>query len=90
MLLADFFGAVFIFDEVHAYEAERLAATLATVKYLRENFAARFFVMSATLPGILRERLTTALGADRLILAAPEVFAAFQRHRLLWLGDWQP
>ncbi|MEW6173025.1 MAG: CRISPR-associated helicase Cas3' [Bacillota bacterium] len=82
-LLTDFFEAAFIFDEVHAYEAKRLAAILSTVKYLRINFGARFFVMSATLPGLLQSRLAEALGSAKIIKATPEVFTAFQRHRLL-------
>lgn len=82
-LLTDFFGAAFVFDEVHAYEAERLAVILATVKYLRENFGARFLVMSATLPGLLQSRLVEALGPHTKIQATPEVFKIFQRHQLL-------
>lgn len=87
-LLSDFFYAAFILDEIHAYEADRLAMILATVKYLREQFAARFFVMSATLPGLLQPRLADALGEYRLIQATAEIFDAFRRHRLHLLeGD---
>lgn len=82
-LLTDFFGGAVIFDEVHAYEANRIAAIMATMKYLRDHFGTRFFVMSATLPGLLRARLASALGPAHLIEAAPEVFTAFQRHRLM-------
>jgi CRISPR-associated endonuclease/helicase Cas3 len=82
-LLTDFFEAAFIFDEMHAYEAKRLAAILATVKYLRINFGARFFVMSATLPGLLQKRLLDALCPAKIIQATPEVFEKFQRHRLM-------
>lgn len=81
-LLTDYFGAAVIFDEVHAYETRRLATILATVKYLRENFGVHFFVMSATLPGILLNRLFEVSGEPEILRAAPEVFAAFQRHRL--------
>jgi CRISPR-associated endonuclease/helicase Cas3 len=79
-LLSDFFCAAFILDEVHAYDPERLAMILGTVKYLRQNFCARFFVMSATLPGLLRNRLADALGEYALISATPELFARFRRH----------
>jgi CRISPR-associated endonuclease/helicase Cas3 len=81
-LLTDCFEATFIFDEIHAYEAGRLAKILATAKYLRENYAARFFVMSATLPQLLRDRLADALGGYRLIQATQDVYARFQRHAL--------
>jgi CRISPR-associated endonuclease/helicase Cas3 len=87
-LLTDFFEAAFVFDEVHAYEARRLAAILATVSYLRRFFSARFLVMSATLPRLLKARLAKALGSDLVVRASPEVFAQFRRHRLLFLdGD---
>lgn len=82
-LLTDCFGAAFVFDEIHAYEADRLAKILATVKYLREQYGARFFVMSATLPVLLRDRLTDALGNYRLLQASPELYAQFRRHVLI-------
>jgi len=81
-LMTDFLEAAFILDEVHAYEPARLAAILGMVKYLREQFGARFFVTSATLPGLLQERLVEALGSPSLIRATPALFRAFQRHRL--------
>jgi len=83
-LLSDCFNAVFILDEVHAYEAKRLALILATVKYLRENFGARFLVMSATLPNLLRDRLAEALGEKYSPLhASPDLYTRFQRHKLM-------
>ncbi|OPX88717.1 MAG: CRISPR-associated endonuclease/helicase Cas3 [Pelotomaculum sp. PtaB.Bin104] len=82
-LLTDFLGGVFIFDEIHAYDVKRLAAILATIKYLRKNFGARFLVMSATLPGLLQSKLADALGTNIIIQATPEVFRKFKRHRLL-------
>ena len=82
-LLTDCLDATFIFDEIHAYEADRLAMILATVKYLREQYGASFFVMSATLPKLLRRRLTEALGTDKLIEASSELYEQFRRHVLL-------
>ncbi len=82
-LLTDCLNATFIFDEIHAYEADRLAMILATVKYLREQYGASFFVMSATLPKLLRHRLTEALGTDKLIEASSELYEQFRRHVLL-------
>ena len=81
-LLSDCYNAVFILDEVHAYEAKRLALILATVKYLRENFKARFFIMSATLPGLLREQLKEALGDFSYLQASSDLYTKFQRHRV--------
>jgi CRISPR-associated endonuclease/helicase Cas3 len=82
-LLTDCHSAAFIFDEVHAYEAGRLAKILALVKYLRENYNAKFLVMSATLPELLRERLRDALGEYRLVPASEKLYQAFRRHALV-------
>jgi CRISPR-associated endonuclease/helicase Cas3 len=76
-LLTDCLGAAFVFDEIHAYEVDRLASILATIRYLRESFGARFLVMSATLPGLVVGWLAEALGEFTTIRATPEVFARF-------------
>ena len=81
-LLSDYFGGVFVLDEVHAYETKRLAMILGTVKYLADHFGARFFVMSATLPSLLQGHLAEALGPYTSIRATPELFARYCRHTL--------
>lgn len=89
-MLADYAQAAFIFDEIHAYEPGRLALILALVQYLRKNYGAHFFVMSATFPSLIRHKLITALGldTDNIILADESVFQKFRRHHLHLLpGD---
>ncbi|MBO9336898.1 MAG: CRISPR-associated helicase Cas3', partial [Roseiflexus sp.] len=81
-MLTDYAHAAFIFDEIHAYEPERLALITGLMRYLREHFAARFFVMSATFPELIRIHLRAALGDTPLICATPDVFDRFRRHRL--------
>src|SRR5258706_845315 len=54
------------------------------VEYLRKNFGARFFVMSATFPSIIRNKLISSLElspAD-IIVADQSVFQKFRRHQL--------
>ena len=87
-MLTDYFGACFVFDEIHAYEPQRLALILTLVKYLREHYHARFFVMSATFPSVIRTRLADALGTYTQIEADAAIFEQFRRHRLVLLdGD---
>jgi CRISPR-associated endonuclease/helicase Cas3 len=87
-MLTDYTQAAFIFDEIHAYQPDRAAMILNLIKYLREHFNARFFIMSATFPSILRKKLLTALGPHRPIFADANVFNTFRRHRLHLLdGD---
>ncbi len=87
-MLADYALGAFIFDEIHAYEASRLALILETVRYLRERFGARFFVMSATFPGPIRCCLEEAVGKLTSITASPDLFQKFARHQVHLLeGD---
>lgn len=87
-LLSDLAGAAFVFDEIHAYHPERLAMILETVRYLRVRLGASFFVMTATLPSLVRRRVEDALEAPAAIVASPALFRAFTRHQLrLVAGD---
>lgn len=89
-LLSDYHHALFIFDEIHAYEVTRLALILKTIEYLRENFNAKFMVMSATFPSLIKNWLKDVLGSPTEITASPQLFAEFQRHQLHLLeGDLQ-
>lgn len=81
-MITDYAGAAFIFDEIHAYEPGRLALILIFVRYLREQFGARFFVMSATFPSLIRQELQQALGDCITIRADDATFKKFTRHRL--------
>lgn len=87
-LLADYYGAAFIFDEIHAYEAVRLALILKSVEHLAKHYDARFLFMSATFPSLIRQKLRDTLGlkAKDEIVAAKKLFRKFQRH-LLRLRD---
>lgn len=87
-MLADYAQALFIFDEIHAYEPARLAMILETVRYLREQLGACFFVMTATMPTPVRRHVEEALGGPSVVCAPAEVFQAFGRHQLhLVAGD---
>lgn len=89
-IMSDFFDAVFIFDEIHAYEAKRLALILTLMGHLKRHYGARFFVMSATFPDLIKHALEQTLGTYTEIKASPELFQEFQRHRLHLLpGDMQ-
>lgn len=80
--LSDYHNSLFIFDEIHAYEVERLAMILEMIQYLRQYFNARFFVMSATFPSLIKNWLKEALGSPSEINAEPALFQEFQRHKL--------
>ena len=79
-MLANYADAAFIFDEIHAYEPQRLAMILEMIRYLREHLDAVFFVMSATLPGVVRRKLEDVLGDVSSIQASDELFEQYTRH----------
>jgi CRISPR-associated endonuclease/helicase Cas3 len=78
-LMLDYTDAVFIFDEIHAYDPRRLALIVVLMGWLRRSFGARFLVMTATLPPMLRQPLIEALDAQ-VVEATPDEFARSQRH----------
>jgi CRISPR-associated endonuclease/helicase Cas3 len=89
-LLLDYTNALFIFDEIHAYDARRTALIITMMRWLRENFGARFLVMTATLPPMVREQLQTALGVDNddIIEADDALYKQSQRHEVrIHAGD---
>ena len=80
--LTDYHNALFIFDEIHAYEVKRLALILKTIEYLRKHYHARFFIMSATFPTLIKRWLNEALDNPTPITATSSLFQKFQRHCL--------
>ncbi|MCC7206796.1 MAG: CRISPR-associated helicase Cas3' [Anaerolineae bacterium] len=81
-LLANFYGARFILDEIHAYDPARLALIVAVAQFLHEHCRARFFIMTATLPPQVRAQLQAALPDLQVITANADTFRRFQRHRV--------
>ena len=87
-LLSNFYGGRFILDEIHAYEPKRLALIVAMLAFLYEYCQARFFIMTATLPPQVREKLHQALPNLQVIQADNATFKRFERHRVHLLeGD---
>lgn len=80
--LADAYGASLIVDEIHAYQPERLALILETLRFLRDYFCLRLCVMTATLPPVVEARLRETLPGAQWIQATPGTFRRFQRHRI--------
>lgn len=53
MSMFDYQKACFIIDEFHTYDALMTGLMLATIKWLKDNFEAKIFFMSATIPKFL-------------------------------------
>lgn len=81
-LCTDATEGLFIFDQVHAYEPKRLGMILGMVAYLRRSLGARFLVMSATFPTVLRNALLEVLGDVTPLNAGEALYKDFTRHTL--------
>ncbi len=51
-----------VIDEIHLYAPYTLGLICATIKFMREHFQTRFFIMSATMPNKLKVLLLKYLG----------------------------
>ena len=90
-LLADFAGAAFVLDEIHAYEPARLAMILETLHYLAAHYGARVLFMSATLPRPIREHVQSLLNIPNILRADRATYQRFRRHQLSLLeGNLAP
>ncbi|MBZ0307927.1 MAG: CRISPR-associated helicase Cas3', partial [Anaerolineae bacterium] len=80
--LVDYANGLFIFDEIHAYDPKRMALIITLMGWLAENLHARFLVMTATLPPMVKQALQHALSIpdSDIITASPADFEASQRH----------
>jgi CRISPR-associated endonuclease/helicase Cas3 len=59
-------GASVIIDEVHLFEPYTLALIVATIRYLRDYYNARFYIMTATMPQRLQRLLKNELGPEHI------------------------
>ncbi len=60
-------GGRIIIDEIHLYEPYTLGLVIASIQYLKDNFGAKFFLMTATMPDKLKTLLGKTLGNFELI-----------------------
>jgi len=51
-----------VIDEIHLYAPYTLGLIVSTIKYLKENFGTKFFIMTATMPMKLQTLLQQTLG----------------------------
>ncbi|HII80461.1 MAG TPA: CRISPR-associated helicase Cas3' [Methanosarcina sp.] len=85
--LAEMSNALFIMDEIHAYDAHTTALILETLKVLK-GYQANFLIMSATLPSFLKEMFMRELGITTEISFTELELDEFTRHRVSVLkGD---
>ena len=89
MQMAEMSKGLFIFDEIHAYDPHTTALILTMIKKLREDYDAKFCIMTATMPQFLKNMINNAIGEATPIEMTPEERdKKFTRHRVQLLdGD---
>lgn len=78
--VAEWCGAYFIFDEIHAYDSKTLAQIVVLLEYCTKLFNVSVFIMTATLPSYMLEILSNALNTKLTIKANKSLYQNFDRH----------
>ncbi|HXM44063.1 MAG TPA: CRISPR-associated helicase Cas3' [Bryobacteraceae bacterium] len=81
-MLASFWQARIVLDEIHAYEADVTALTLAALRFVEEKLGAKSLVMSATIPSHLSAAIRDSLGPRVRIHPNGDVLDRPSRQRL--------
>ncbi len=83
MQMAEMSQGLFIFDEIHAYDPHTTALILTMIKKLRDDYDAKFCIMTATMPRFLKDMINNAIGEATPIEMTPEERDnKFTRHRV--------
>lgn len=81
--LLTYVGAQIIVDEIHAFDAQVTAMTLAALSYLTTHLQAKVLFMTATLPRHLREILQERFPECKNDIRPPESYLkSISRHKL--------
>ncbi len=87
MQMAEMSQGLFIFDEIHAYDPHTTALILTMIKKLREDYDAKFCIMTATMPQFLKQMISDTLDTPSQVEMAIENRDKFTRHRVKLLDS---
>jgi CRISPR-associated endonuclease/helicase Cas3 len=76
-------GAKLIFDEIHAYDVITFAQIMVMLKYFIKHLKCEVFVMTATLPSFLLEKLLKILDIGSPIRADKNILSSLKRHQVV-------
>lgn len=82
MGLAELTDSLIILDEIHAYNPRVTCLLLESLKFLKDNFNTKFFIMSATVPSFLIDLFCKELDISNLISLNKKELDSFTRHRV--------
>ena len=87
MQMAEMSQGLFIFDEIHAYDPHTTALILTMINKLREDYDAKFCIMTATMPKFLKQMINDALGQLTPVEMDAQERDRFTRHRVVLLDN---
>lgn len=77
-------GGYFVFDEIHAYNPAVSAQIIVLLEFLSQKMEAKIFIMTATLPTFLKEKIMSVVGKNLSeIKADVHLYNDFKRHKLI-------
>lgn len=80
--LFEMVGGYFIFDEIHAYNADVFAQIKVLLQYAVKHLGVKVMIMTATLPDFLKKELQDAIGSFTELKASDDLYVSFVRHRV--------
>jgi CRISPR-associated endonuclease/helicase Cas3 len=81
--LFEWTNSYFIFDEIHAYDPKTFAQIKILLEFATQYLNVKVMVMTATLPGFLRNHIQEAIKIFTPINANNSLFKEFRRHRVI-------
>lgn len=88
MGLLEMYQGSFILDEIHAYDARTVGLILSMSEFVKNKLDARILLMSATLPGFIRDIFADSLGISNLLTMGKPELSGYTRHECSLLdGD---
>ncbi len=82
MQFAEMSDGLFIMDEIHAYDPHTTALILTMVERLRQEYGARFCIMTATMPQFLKTQFLGILPGVEALELSPDQRDQYTRHRV--------
>jgi CRISPR-associated endonuclease/helicase Cas3 len=84
MGISEMAGGLFIFDEIHAYDAHVTGLILEMISYLRKKLGAKFCIMTATMPKFLKDEFREVLEipVENELFWPKEDLGQFEKHRV--------
>ncbi len=79
--IAEMSNALFVFDEIHAYEPRTTALIYCCIDELSKKYNAEFLLMSATMPKFLKQMFSELLNIDCSLTLAENEIHKYDRHK---------